>query len=95
MALGELKCPSLEYVNNMTWAEFQIRLFSYNRVEKNKWFMIRELMYNNTRAPHLDPKRIPKTIDKFMSLKESKKDLLDIQKKAIQKAIEDYKNRNN
>lgn len=41
----ELKCPSLDYVLDMTWREFQLRLLGYKRQEKNDWFKVRELAY--------------------------------------------------
>ena len=50
--------------------------------------MLRLLMYNNTIAPHRDPKRIPKSIDSFMPL--GKKRISDAQIQAIKKAQEQY-----
>lgn len=52
--------------------------------------MLRMLMYNNTIAPHRDPKRIPKNINTFMPL--GKKKVTDAQRKAIENAILNYKN---
>ena len=44
--IGELGCTFKEY-EQMTWAEFQLRLFSFNRVEKNNWFKIGEIVEHN------------------------------------------------
>ena len=92
--LGELGCSYKEYCE-MTWNEYQIRLFSYHRQDKNKWLMLRELMYNNSKAPHLDPKKIPKTIKAFMNMGEKKTGLNDFQRTQMIKAQKEYNNRHN
>jgi hypothetical protein len=74
MALGELGCPSLEYVYSMTWAEFRIRLFSYNRREKKDWYKVREIAFAATMGPHLDPKHLPKSKDAFINIENNKKE---------------------
>lgn len=71
MALGELKCPSLDYVYDMTWAEFRIRLYAYHRMEKTDWYKVREIAYNARYGSHLETKRIP-TKEKFMQLEPKK-----------------------
>ena len=78
----------------MTWAEFQIRLFAFRRIEKSNWEKLRMLMYNNTIASHLDPKKIPKTIDKFMNLNGSEKPTItDHQKQLIEQIKKQYNER--
>jgi len=72
-ALGELKCPDLDFVYDMTWAEFQIRLFSYKRQDLYKWQMLRELMWTSYIAPHQDPKKMPKRKENFLPLNGDKK----------------------
>jgi hypothetical protein len=76
----------------MTWAEFQIRLFAYNRIQKRIDFRFREVAYASLTGSHSDPKRLPKTIEKFWSLDGKKQavGLNEIQKKAILKAQEQY-----
>ncbi len=77
----------------MTWAEFQIRLFAYNRMEKNSWYKIRELAWCSTIAPHLNPKNLPKTKVQFWNLEknnESKSKVTPEQKKAFLQAMSDY-----
>lgn len=52
----------------MTFAEFQIRLFAYKRMELREWEKVRQIAWSAFIAPHQDPKKLPKTIDRFMSL---------------------------
>lgn len=59
---------SLEAVYDMTWAEFQIRLFAYKRMDLYKWMQIRELAWSSFIAPHQDPKKMPKTKERFWPL---------------------------
>lgn len=77
----------------MTWAEFQIRLFAFNRIEKNNWFKLREIMWITLISSHQDPKKLPKSKDAFMSLDiKSKKTngITDEQKEAFLKATQNY-----
>jgi hypothetical protein len=59
-ALGELKVADLETVYDMTWAEFQIRLFAYKRMDLYEWEKLREIMWTTYIAPHQDPKKMVK-----------------------------------
>ena len=52
----------------MTWAEFQIRLFAYNRIQKMEWLKLRELAWASLIGSHYDPKKLPKSKDSFMPL---------------------------
>jgi hypothetical protein len=91
MAIGELNCPSLEYVYNMTWAEFRIRLYAYRRQEKNKAFWYRELAWASTLAPHLDHKKLPRTKEQFMPLDgERVNSRRDLMRAKIKQAQEQY-----
>ena len=76
----------------MTWAEFQIRLFAFNRIQKRIDFRFREVAYASLTGSHSDPKRIPKTKEKFWSLEDRKQavGLNEIQKDALIKAQEQY-----
>ena len=88
MALGELKCPSLDYVYNMTWAEFRIRLFAYHRMEKTEWYKVREIAYASTYGSHMALKRIPSK-EKFMTLEPRKAMLLNVKIAARIKEVQD------
>lgn len=94
-AIGELRVGSLQDVLDMSWAEFRLRLFAYKRIEKNRLYELREVMWTTLIAPHYNPKKLPKTRESFMPL-EKKKNISEEAKKAFFKAREDYlKKRNN
>lgn len=59
---------SLEAVYDMTWAEFQIRLFAYKRQDLYEWQKLRELMWTSYIAPHQDPKKMIKRKESFLPL---------------------------
>tara|TARA_R110002126_G_scaffold267248_1_gene410665 strand:+ start:638 stop:883 length:246 start_codon:yes stop_codon:yes gene_type:complete len=80
----------------MTWAEFQLRLFAYNRIQKNQWLKITELSTNVLIAGFIDGKDKKKRINEIRKsyLGESKpKGLSDLQRKAILKAQQQYNNK--
>jgi len=64
---------SLDAVYEMTWAEFQIRLFSYKRRDLYDWQKLRELMWTCYYAPHQDPKKMVKRKENFLPLDGEKK----------------------
>jgi len=77
----------------MTWAEFQLRLFAYNRMQKNDWLKIAELSTNVLIAGFIDGKDKKKRINEIRKnyLGEVKvKGLSDSQKDAILKAQQQY-----
>lgn len=77
----------------MTFAEFQIRLFAYKRMELREWEKVRQIAWSAFIAPHQDPKKLPKTIDRFMSLGENtKKEVSTEQKENFLKAYKEYLN---
>lgn len=91
VALGELQCPSLDYVYDMTWAEFTLRLVSFNRVEKKKAVEHRNLCFYS--GIDLDTKKVKsskdlweiKGVDKPKQTKPSK-----CQMAAYKKAMDEY-----
>ena len=50
----------------MTWREFQLKRMGFERSEKRKWFMVREIGYASLIGGHIDPKKLPK--DKYIPL---------------------------
>ena len=58
----------LSDVYDMTFAEFQIRLFAYKRMQIRDWEKYRLVAYNSLIAPYQDYKKLPKSMDKFMNL---------------------------
>ena len=80
----------------MTWAEFQLRLFACNRIQKNQWLKITELSTNVLIAGFIDGKDKKKRINEIRKsyLGESKpKGLSDLQREAILKAQQQYNNK--
>ena len=57
----------------MTWAEFRIRSYAYQRMQKTEMYKLRELAWASTIGPHLDPKKLPKSKEAFMPLELEKK----------------------
>lgn len=72
-ALGELRMANLEAVYDMTWAEFQIRLFAFKRMELVEAQKLREIIWTTYIAPHLDPKTMAKRKESFMPLPSDRK----------------------
>ena len=89
-ALGELNCPDLDFVYDMTWAEFQIRLFAYKRQDLYKWQMWRELMWVTYIAPHQDVKKMAKRKEQFLPLNNDKKHTGGITEEHKQRFIKEY-----
>lgn len=53
----------------MSWDEYVLKSFAFNRMQINKWEHTRFIAYKATLAPHLNHKFIPKSIEKFFPLK--------------------------
>ena len=58
----------MEYVYDMTWSEFIIRSYAYNRIQKNEWKKIRRIAYTALIAPYQNPKRIPRSEERWMKI---------------------------
>lgn len=80
----------MEAVYEMTWAEFQIRLFAYKRQDLYKWKMQRELMWITYVAPHQDPKKMAKRKELFLPLNDDKKHSNGITDEHRQRFIKEY-----
>lgn len=52
----------------MSFAEFQIRLFAWKRVEERAWEKVRIIAWYSMTGSHQDPKKMPKSITQFMKL---------------------------
>ena len=77
-------------------AEFNVRLFSFNRIREREEMLFREVSYYSMIGSHLDPKKLPKTKQQFWSLggeKKVEKDKLNVMKNAMLKAQKEYLNR--
>lgn len=93
-AIGELNAPSLHYVfYKMTWAEYQLRLFSYNRQCEREDKNFREVAFHAMWSFNADPKLLPKTKEKYWAIGEDRKrksKITDAHKIAMLKAQEQY-----
>ena len=77
-------------VYDMTFAEFQIRLFAYKRMQLEDWRKYRLVAYNALIAPYQDHKKLPKTMDKFMDLSGSKEQKRGVSEEQKQRFLEEY-----
>ena len=89
----ELNCPSLDYVYDMTWAEFRIRMYGYNRMQDREDIRAREISWNALIAPSRDPKKLPKTKDKFWQIGTKEVSINEGMKEAIKQAQQEYFNK--
>ncbi len=87
----------MEYVDDMTWREFVLRVNGYRRQQKEKWYHTRLVSYYSLVATGaIDTKKI--SIDKFMPLENKGNNFNDIQRELIKEqqrlAIEEAKRQN-
>ena len=75
-------------------AEFNIRLFSFNRMRQFDELMFREVAYYATVGPHLNPKKLPKDKQTFWKIGQESNNKEKI-REAMIKAMEEYKLKKN
>ena len=88
--MGELRCPSLDYVYRMTWAEFRLRLISFNRQQESEMYKLRRLAWITYIAPHQDPKKI-RGMKEDVWWKIGKKQISRASEASKQKFLQEYK----
>lgn len=66
-ACGELGLR-LEEFYEMPWCEFLIKSYAYNRMQEEKLRHTRLVAYSAQIGSHLDPKKLPRSIDQFMKI---------------------------
>lgn len=66
-ACGELGLR-LEEFYEMPWCEFLIKSYAYNRMQEEKLRHTRLIAYSSQIGSHLDPKKLPRSIDQFMQI---------------------------
>ena len=74
----------------MSWDEYVLKSYAYNRMQLDKWEHTRFIAYKATLAPHLNHKFIPKSIEKFFPLKR-KINQIDVSDESKKVYIEHYK----
>ena len=75
----------------MSWREFLLRQTGYNRTEINDWRKFREVAYNALIGSHIDPKKLPKSIDNFLPLDGQQKAKSGVSDEAKKKFLELHK----
>lgn len=61
---------SLEEAYDTTWAEYCIRSHGYHRLQQKEWEKVRVMAWHSLIAPNADPKKLPKSMQKFMPLED-------------------------
>ena len=74
----------------MTWAEFQIRAYAFNRIEERHDLRAREVAWCSLIGSHYTPKKLPKTKEQFWQIGKKKSRVTEGMKEAIHKAQEQY-----
>ena len=101
-ACGELGLR-LEEFYEMPWCEFLIKSYAYNRMQEEKLRHTRLVAYSAQIGSHLDPKKLPRSIDQFMRIgsennttnnsdNPDKKLIFDDMKELFRKRMSEYKN---
>jgi hypothetical protein len=78
----------MKHVYDMSFAEFQIRLFAYRRVQEREWEKIRFIGWCATTGSHMNPKKLPKSLNQFMPLSLDKKTATGISEAQKQRFLE-------
>ena len=100
-ACGELGLR-LEEFYEMPWCEFLIKSYAYNRMQKEKLRHTRLIAYSSQIGSHLDPKKLPRSIDQFMQIgsennrennsnSSDKKPIFDDMKELFKKRMQEYR----
>ena len=96
-ACGELGLR-LEEFFDMPWCEFLIKSYAYSRMQEEKLRHTRLIAYSSQIGSHLDPKKLPRSIDQFMrigsekdSVKSNKNAKFDDMKELFKKRMQEYK----
>ncbi len=96
-ACGELGLR-LEEFYEMPWCEFLIKSYAYSRMQEEKLRHTRLIAYSSQIGSHLDPKKLPRSIDQFMQIgseknarKSNKNVIFDDMKELFKKRMQEYR----
>ena len=88
----------LEEFYEMPWCEFLIKSYAYNRMQEEKLRHTRLIAYSSQIGSHLDPKKLPRSIDQFMQIgseknarKSNKSLIFDDMKELFKKRMQEYR----
>lgn len=76
-------------------SEFVLRVQGWKREQKRQLYRDRRTWYNTLIGPHLDPKKLPKTEEAYMSIDSEKGKLTDQMRENWKQAVEKYKQEKN
>jgi len=96
--LGELGISSYDYLYTMTMSEFNIRFFSYKRlqrIEKEKIFEINRIIIGSSLAEKKAKTELFNSTKKVLIGKTAKPKINEFQREIMRKAVEKYKNKVN
>lgn len=74
----------------MTWAEFQIKAFAYNRMQDREDLRAREIAWASLVGSHINPKKLPKNKERFWSIGKKTSNVTESMMEAMRKAKEQY-----
>lgn len=74
----------------MSWAEFQIRAYAYNRMQEREDLRFREVAWASLIGAHVNPKKLPKTKQSFWQIGINKSSLTEGMKVRMKQAQEQY-----
>lgn len=58
----------MEEFYDMAWCEYLIKCQAWQRIEKEKWRHTRLIAFESKIGSHLNPKSLPRTIEKYLPL---------------------------
>lgn len=79
-------------------AEFNIRLFAFRRMTRDKEMLFREVAYSSLIGSHYDPKKLPKSKQQYWQIEHEKKIDIDERKalaEMMRTKIKQYKQSKN
>ena len=53
---------------NMPWCEYIIKRLAYYRMDRNKWEHTRLIAFESKVGSHLNPAKLPKTLNEYINL---------------------------
>lgn len=91
--MHELRCKDLDYVLDMSFYEFRLRCFAYEREQQHDWAKFRRVAYASLLAFNIKPSNIPKSESQYFELPlvDEKKQVSDLAVKRFRQAMEKYR----
>lgn len=75
----------------MPWCEYLIKCFAWERMEREKWKHTRLISFESLRGSHVNPKGLPRTVERYMPLKTKVKSKITTeQREMYHQRMEEY-----